>query len=284
MEAAPMANPSSPTPYQQQARVFLKRLDANTKQFHFRTFDDKPKRGRLTLIGNFSGSIMKCEQVLRERNANDAGVFVVINEGGHKDDAITRVRAVFADTDGAPLEPIIQALEPHCVICTSPGKWHVYWLVDEDFPLDQFKPVQKAIAEKFKTDQSVNNLSRVMRLPGFLHNKKEPYEVQFHSLNSKLPHYSHGQIVEALGFTAHTLTNATTLPAHRAANSPVLQALYSNSYRLSDVEPMLQYIDPWCDREKWLKVLFALAEEYGEEARDLAVRWSRGDLWQGQQP
>lgn len=210
-------------------------------------------------------------------------MFVVVNEGGHKDESITRVRAVFADTDGAPLEPLIQALEPHCVICTSPGKWHIYWMVDEEFPLDQFKPVQRAIAEKFHTDRSVNNLSRVMRLPGFLHNKKEPFEVQFHKLNSKLPRYSHGQIVEGLGLTKHSPGNATTTLAHGAASSPVLQALYSNSFRLSDVEPMLQCIDPWCDREKWMKVLFALAEEYGEEARDLAIRWSRGDLWRGPQ-
>ena len=49
------------------------------------------------------------------------------------------------------------------------------------------------------------------------------------------------------------------------------------------LEPMLHFVDPWCDREKWIKVLFALAEEYGEEARDLAVRWSRGDLWRGSQ-
>lgn len=277
-----MANPSNLTLSKQQARAFLKHLDANTKQFQFRTFDDKPKRGSLTLIGNFSGSIKEHEQELFQRNANDAGVFVVINEGGHKDGSITRVRAVFADTDGSPLEPIIQALEPHCVICTSPGKWHVYWMVNEEFPLDQFKPVQKAIAEKFKTDHTVNNLSRVMRLPGFLHNKKEPYEVHFQSLKSKLPRYSHGQIVEGLGLEEHALGNPATLPSQRA-NSPLLQAIYSNSYGLSDVEPMLQYIDPWCDHDKWMKVLFALAEEYGEEARDLAVRWSRGDLLQGPQ-
>jgi len=51
MEAAPMTNPSNPTPSQRQARAFLKHLDANTKQFQFRTFDDKPKRGRLTSKG-----------------------------------------------------------------------------------------------------------------------------------------------------------------------------------------------------------------------------------------
>ena len=277
-----MAKSSKLTPSQQQVRAFFILLDAKAKQFHFRTFVDKQGITRRDLVGKISGNIKECEQELRQRNACEAGIFVVINEGGHKDEVITRVRAVFADTDGAPLEPIVQALEPHCVICTSPGKWHVYWLVDEDFPLDQFKPVQRAIAEKFETDRSVNNLSRVMRLPGFLHNKKEPFEVQFHSLNRKLPRYSADQIIAGLSLNLNAKQAAAPAASAPTARSLRLwDALYINAYGLIDVEKMLCFIDPWSSRDRWLKVIFILATEYGEAGRDLAVRWSRGDLWKG---
>jgi hypothetical protein len=96
------------------------------------------------------------------------------------------VRAVFADTDGAPLEPIIDVLTPHMVAESSPGKYHVYWLVT-DFPLDRFAPVQVAIANKFGTDASVKDLSRLMRMPGFYYNKNEPFLSRLVALEPGLP-------------------------------------------------------------------------------------------------
>ncbi|MBK7793121.1 MAG: hypothetical protein IPJ62_11745 [Betaproteobacteria bacterium] len=51
------------------------------------------------------------------------------------------MRAVFLDLDGAPLAPVLAAgLEPHIVVESSPGKFHVYWQTD-DCPLDQFERV-----------------------------------------------------------------------------------------------------------------------------------------------
>lgn len=270
------------TPCQCQSQAFLILLGSTSKEFNFRTFSDKRESNRSGLVGKFSGKIANCEPALRQLNAKGAGVFVVINDGGHTDGSIARVRAVFADTDGAPLGPIVQALKPHCVISTSPDKWHVYWLVDQEFPLDQFKPVQQAIARKFHSDHSVCNLSRVMRLPGFLHNKKEPYDVHFETLNRTLPRYSLEQIRSGLGLQKQDSADLTSLANDRSASSSILRALHSNSFSLDDVEEMLPFINPWCDRATWMKVMFALAEEYGEGARDLAVRWSRGDLWQGQ--
>jgi hypothetical protein len=42
-------------------------------------------------------------------------------------------------------------------------------------PLDRFKPFQRELAHVFGGDPSVCNLSRVMRVPGFLHQKGEPF-------------------------------------------------------------------------------------------------------------
>jgi hypothetical protein len=206
-------------------------------------------------------------------------VFAVVNDGGHTDAEITKVRAVFADTDGAPLEPIVEALPPHCVIASSPGKFHVYWFVEEGFPLDQFKAIQRAIARKFGTDIKVSNLSRVMRVPGFAHNKGDPFDVHFveQHLKPYLPRYSLDEIVQGLGLQ---LDQSAPERKPDAFGGPIAhQPFGAHPHHLSEAEEMLKFIDPWCDRDAWMKVLFAVASEFGEAGRELVVRWSRGDLW-----
>jgi hypothetical protein len=264
---------STAIPSTSQTRAFLKLLDPNATTFHFRTFADARVSNRTDLTGNFSGTIDRVEGNLLSRNEAGAGVFAVINEGGQKKDDICRIRAVFADTDGAPLEPIEQALKPHAVIQSSPGNYHVYWLVKDDFPLDMFTPVQVAIATKFETDTKVKDLPRVMRLPGFKHNKNDPVDVVFTNWDAALARYSFLEIVNGLGFGLDDFT-----PVDEPVASPLLKALHSNPYSLVDVEEMLRYVDPAQGRDKWMPICFALAGEYGEDARDLFIRWSRGDL------
>jgi putative DNA primase/helicase len=67
--------------------------------------------------------------------------------------------------------------------------------------------------------------------------------------------------------------------------SPILKAVLGREQlpppSLQEVALMLPHVDPFCDRNGWMEVLFALATTYGAAAEDLARRWSRGDLWQG---
>jgi len=60
------------------------------------------------------------------------------------------------------------------VVETSPDRYHAYWRVD-GLPLEQFRSVQKAIADRFGGDPQVHDLARVMRVPGFQHRKSEPF-------------------------------------------------------------------------------------------------------------
>lgn len=119
---------------------------------------------------------------LAQLNAQGYGIFVMVNEGdlkGRKAANVTRVRALFVDLDGAPLELLLAAAEPpHIIVNTSPGRYHGYWRI-VNCPLDEFKVRQQALAEKFGGDRSVCDLPRVMRLPGFYHLKSEvPFMVQ----------------------------------------------------------------------------------------------------------
>ena len=216
---------------QTETRAFLKILGPNTQEFNFRTFDDKASSNRPGLIGNLNGTIAQVERKLRSRNAKEAGVFVVVNEGGQKKDDIHRVRAVFADTDGAPLDPIVNALAPHAVIESSSGNYHVYWLVSDGFPLDMFTSIQEGISAKFGTDPNVKDLPRVMRLPGFKHNKYDPVDVKFHSINRHLKHYTVDEIINGLGLNLNVPKPSTPkVPA----NSSLLNDLSTGAYTIPD--------------------------------------------------
>ncbi len=269
---------NTPTQNLKLAQAFLKLLDPTATSFCFRTFDDTgAKRGQLAR--NFCGSIETLFENLAELNCAGAGVFVVVNDGGQKRDEITRVRAVFADTDGAPLEPIVNALQPSFIINTSPGKWHVYWRVTPDFPVEQFGPVQKAIAEKFGTDGSVFDLSRVMRVPGFNHNKTAPFAVSIVEWARSLKAYSFAEILSSLELASAA---APPSPPSGQRSLALTNAIAGGGITdLAEVETLLHFINPWRHRQEWMPVCFALADEYGEPARDLFVRWSRGDLWDG---
>ena len=245
---------------------------------HFRTFSDRDRTSAPALTRMLSGCFDDHAAMLQQMNDASAGVFMVINKGGNRDADITSVNALFADTDGAPLEPIVRALPPHCVVNTSPGKFHVYWRV-EDFPPDQFKSVQTHIAKKFECDPSVNNLARVMRLPGFRHQKAEPFNVRIVHIDAKINSYSYPEIAEAFGVDQPAPAVATLTP-RQPVSSSLLRSLHSNPYSLTDAEEMLRFVDP-SEYQIWRNVLFALVHEYGEDSRDLAVRWSRGDLWTG---
>ena len=56
------------------------------------------------------------------------------------------------------------------IVATSQDHYHAYWLVG-GLAVGDFSAVQRDIAERFGGDPNVCDLPRVMRLPGFFHNK-----------------------------------------------------------------------------------------------------------------
>ena len=176
-----------------QAVRFLEHLDPRG-MFTFQTFADKKvdaqeaahraaREGGKTigLVRQLHGTFAQHAEQLTFLNANGAGVFVTVNETdgtGRKAANIIRVRALFVDLDGSPLEPVMEhAIAPNITIESSPRRFHAYWLV-EDCPLDQFKPAQQRLALQFCGDKAVCDLPRVMRLPGFIHRKTTPFQTR----------------------------------------------------------------------------------------------------------
>ena len=172
-----------------EAKTFLTRLGKG-EIFTFQTFGEANKGDR-TLSRISHGNIDQQYSALAQRNARGAGVFVMVNEGdakGRKRENVRRVRAVFVDLDGAPLNPVSQAaLKPHITLESSPGKYHAYWLVT-GLPLDAFSMTQIALANRFSGDPAVKDLPRVMRLPGFLHCKHTPFQTKILTLEDHPPY------------------------------------------------------------------------------------------------
>ena len=171
------------TPAIAMARAFLHLVDP-AGVFTFQTFDDDKKRKNQRLARVFHGTLDQYEAELAQLQQQGAGVFVMVNRGDgivHPGNytcraaaSVVAVRSLFADLDGAPLEPVLAGFRPDIVIESSPGRWHAYWLTD-DCPLDEFTMRQKQIAALYGGDSAVSDLPRVMRLPGFLHQKEEPF-------------------------------------------------------------------------------------------------------------
>ena len=161
------------------AKKFLELLGGDENdEFTFQTFDDDPDRTNSSLARVLHGTLDRHFDDLVRLQRRRAGAFVMVNEGdglGRKAVNVIRVRMLFVDLDGAPLEPVLAwATPPHIVVESSPAKWHCYWRVS-DCKLEGFKDAQRRLAVKFGGDKKVVDLPRVLRLPGFFHQKAEPF-------------------------------------------------------------------------------------------------------------
>lgn len=199
-----------------EAERFLSLLDPTATGFTFQTFDDNKARKDASIAKRrdinakrkakglepwqsnpdsfahvFNGPLDRHWKELCSLNSKGAGVFVTINETdgeGRKSENVERVRALFDDLDGAPLEPVLRSeTPPHIVVQSSPGKFHAYRLVT-GIKLDQFSALQQALAKRFGGDPKVCDLPRVMRLPGFVHHKTDPVLVRIVSTREATPY------------------------------------------------------------------------------------------------
>ena len=153
--------------------TFVTRLDETGETFCFCTITPANGVGPISQHHHINPSA--AEPQLRTANDNGADVFVVVNDTngqGAKDSDITRIRAVFADDDNVrPAYRVDWPLEPNLIVESSPGRFHYYWLVDH-LPVERFKSVQQAIAGRHDTDTTISNPARLMRLPGFVNQKR----------------------------------------------------------------------------------------------------------------
>ena len=146
-----------------------------------RIFDDQK-------TGTFKGMKLECEtgkissilSTLQKHNAQNRGIYFVINYGGHEDADITRINAQFVECDDLPIDKQMEMidafpLKPSLIVRTRKSL-HTYWLV-KDARVESFRRIQRKLIAHFQGDPACVNESRVFRLPGFYHCKEEPVMV-----------------------------------------------------------------------------------------------------------
>ncbi|OLV17489.1 DNA-primase RepB domain-containing protein [Deinococcus marmoris] len=217
--------------------AFLAQL---TGRHTFQTFDDRPdKDARLSRV-------LHDPAELATLNRQGAGIFVMVNEGdgtGRKNGNVTRIRVHCADFDGQPL-PDHWTLNPSLLIESSPGKFHAYWILEDGDspPLDSmaFNAQQEALARAVGScPDDCKGLARVMRLPGFMHRKGEPFMTRI--LSSTGERFTLAQIGAAYPLPARvhpaplaTLPSVPTGP-NSARRKYALAALYGIRDELAQV-------------------------------------------------
>ena len=117
------------------------------------------------------------------------------------------------DDNGTPL-PEVWPLDPHIVLESSPGRFHAYFLCS-GVELGEFKRLQEEIAARFGSDPSVNDLPRVMRLPGFIHRKCVPFRSRIVRECPAQP-YMRDQLAAAFGLRVNELSPFQWTPTVRA--------------------------------------------------------------------
>lgn len=172
-----------------------------TSRFTFQTFSDRNGASYPRIL---HGPYSSCEKRLRQLNALGAGIFWMVSAGdlqGRRAQNVVRISAYFADLDGAPLFDEYPLL-PTAIVESSPARYHLYWRVT-DAPLEQFGHVQKHVAALLGGDDKVHDLPRVMRLPGYLHAKGEPFRSRTLELNPQAV-YRHSAFTSAFGIPEWT--------------------------------------------------------------------------------
>jgi hypothetical protein len=183
-----------------EAKRFLALLDPDPDtRFGFATFDDDHERADyrqamrlhgtldrvVRLTGRRRGEVSGTTGLLGFMQGLGAGVFVTIQAldgdgatGAH----VSRIRAFHADADTeaqrVSLGTFIQrsGLVPSILVAsggltvTGRAKVQAYWLV-ADCPVDDFEAVQALLLTRCGTDPAARDLARVLRLPGFVHQK-----------------------------------------------------------------------------------------------------------------
>ena len=153
-----------------QTRKFLSILDPTAKEFVFQTFDDAKDEKNPVLSKVINGSLDKVADQLTRLNNQGAGIFVVVNKGGRLKKDITEFRTMFREADKPGLEPL--PLEPQIVVETSPNKKHEYLLIAPGYTDGGiWDDTMKTMIIKHGSDPNAKDRSRVLRVPGFYHQK-----------------------------------------------------------------------------------------------------------------
>lgn len=177
--------PQAPSPDLEMARAFTQALTGSADTaLTFHLNPEKPDGARHREWSHMWRLTPDIGEYIVEQNLRGMGVFTTINETAgdrRRREDIVRLRALAVDDDKGllPIGCAALVLRPTITVQTRRG-FHHWWLLkdSERDKLDSFTRAQLLLASCLGTDPAVSDLARVLRVPGFLHMKKEPLLVR----------------------------------------------------------------------------------------------------------
>lgn len=211
---------------------------------------------------NMRGTLRDMFPTLQQYNQSGWGIFVNINamDGqGRELSNVQYIRTHVVDLD----DPLTSAAnyqravatypQPHFAVQSSAGKYHLYWLTENYTGNDFYQTQQRKLAQIYGGDKSIIDSTRVLRVPGFYHLKKEPYLTTWWGLYNG-PRWTFGQIEQSL---AHV-----NVLNHIAVRSPLgdpeMRAPSLDWLRYAMTLPELNPNE--LDRQEWLSITAAFKQ------------------------
>lgn len=226
--------------------------------FDFRAIHDTD---RATPAIPMRGTLQQLWQSLVSWNDQGYGIFAtpaMMDGTGRELNNVSYIRAHYVDLDELDAQQQYERAcaaqpAPHFAVQTSPGKFHVYWVVEPYQGNDYFSLLQRKLRQTFNGDKVVVDATRVMRVPGFYHRKGEPHLVTCWAL----PGYGQPLPVQALE-TALAAVNVIDggLGVRHELGDPELAAP-----SLDWLKRALDLVDPnQIDRGEWIALTSAIKQ------------------------
>lgn len=105
------------------------------------------------------------------------GVCTRADRGGKKENC-SRICTVWVDFDHVETLPDFKKVPPD-IIVNSGGGFHVYWLLEEPVYVrtgrwKEIESVVMGLTKRFKGDEMACDITRILRVPGFMNHKYDP--------------------------------------------------------------------------------------------------------------
>jgi hypothetical protein len=172
------------------------------------------------------------QQWLAAQNLAGADIFIGMNPVKEKAHSRTKenvkeIRHVYLDLDeeaGASLQAIRTSEDvppPTFVLDTSPGKHQVVWRV-QGLDRERAETLLRALASQYGGDPAATDISRLLRLPGFMNRKyKEAFIVRVHHETDHIYHLQDFRVQdnspESLRQLSDSLRSGRSIPSgHRS--------------------------------------------------------------------
>ena len=160
-------------------------------------------------------------------------------------------------------------MPPHFAVQSSQGKFHLYWLVEPYKDNEFYSLHQRKLVQLYNSDPNVIDATRILRVPGFYHNKREPQVVTCWGLHNG-PRYTAQQIADNLAtINIVSVSGKRSELGDSKLSAPNLNLLV---YALNTIDPNTLNRDEWLGTSAAFKQAgWSLADE--NTLKNIWLQW-----------